>query len=566
MARKPKSESHSAQPSPAAADGSPDFPIVGIGASAGGLDAYGDLLRQLPPDTGMGFVLVQHLDPNHATMLPEILSRCTTMPVVEVRDEPAVAPNSVFVIPPNRDMLIVNGHLRLSPREERGARHRPIDEFFRSLAADHGHRAIGVVLSGTGSDGTLGINDIKGAGGVTFAQDGTAAHDGMPRSAIATGNVDFVLPPAKIAEELARIGRHPHLAPANAQNAEASAINKALNLLHDSTGVDFTHYKSTTLLRRISRRMLLNKIERLDDYLQMLRADPVETQALYHDILISVTSFFRDPEAFDAIKEQVFPALVDNRPRQEPVRLWTLGCSTGEEAYSLAMTFVEFAAERELHIPVQVFATDLNDRSIDKARAGLFSKNIALDVSPERLRRFFVDTESGFRIAKSIRDICVFARQNVLVDPPFSRMDFISCRNLLIYMEPVLQRRRDSDVSLCLARSRILVAGKLRDGLANARAVCSRRRQAQDLRQKAGAAARGAHGVRDRGEMDAGRDRETRAAGPPFDRGHGSGARGGPPGDRALRPGRRSGERGIRRRPIPRQYGALPCAAPANPR
>ena len=418
------------------------FPIVGVGASAGGLEAFTQLLKALPADTGMAFVLVQHLAPTHASALAEILSRATTMPVMEVQDEPTVEPNHVYVIPPDRSMIIVRGALQLLPREGRGL-HRPVDQFFRALAEDQRHQAIGVVLSGTATDGTLGLEAIKAEGGITFAQDATAQHEGMPHSAIASGCVDFVLPPDEIAREIVRIGQHPYAVPeAEARETDDEPnLAQVVQLLHHATGVDFTHYKFNTLYRRITRRMVLQKMDGLTEYVQFLRQTPAEVDALYQDILISVTSFFRDPEAFEALKSKVFPRLLKDRSRHDPVRLWMLGCSTGEEAYSLAMAFTEAAEAAGSSVPLQLFATDLNAAGIEKARAGVYPKDIAQDVSPERLRRFFTEVDGQYRISKAIRDACVFSRHNVLADPPFSRIDLISCRNLLIYLEPVLQQK-----------------------------------------------------------------------------------------------------------------------------
>ena len=433
------------------------FPIVGIGASAGGLEAFTQLLKALPGDTGMAFVLVQHLAPTHASALAEILSRATKMPVTEVQDEPTVEPNHVYVIPPARSMIIAGDTLQLLPREGAGI-HRPIDQFFCSLAAEWRHRAIGVVLSGTATDGTLGLEAIKAEGGITFAQDATAQHDGMPHSAIASGCVDFVLAPEEIAGEIVRIGHHAYAIGeksgewrvasdakknpgSNSLAPRDSPLVTLLQLLHSSTGVDFNHYKFNTLYRRITRRMVLQKLDDLSQYVEFLQKTPVEVEALYQDILISVTSFFRDPESFEALKSVVFPRLLKERTRHDPVRIWTLGCSTGQEAYSLAMAYMEAADTVGSPAPLQVFATDLNATNVERARAGVYPKEIAQDVSPERLRRFFTEGDFGYRISKTIRDACVFSRHNVLADPPFSRIDVISCRNLLIYMEPVLQQK-----------------------------------------------------------------------------------------------------------------------------
>jgi two-component system CheB/CheR fusion protein len=427
-----------------AAQEHPAFPVVGIGASAGGLDALKELLQALPTDTGMAFVVVQHLDPTHSSMLSEILSRATKMPVTEVKDEPAVEPNHVYVLPPNRNMIINKGVLSLAARTEARGQHRPIDSFFRSLAEDQKHKSIGVVLSGSGTDGTVGLEEIKAEGGITFAQDESAQYEGMPRSAVDAGCVDFVLPPGRIAEEIARIGRHPYVAPAAKPEKPPAddTLSRTMRMLRNATGVDFTHYKQSTLYRRLTRRMVLHKMESLKEYVRFLEKHPAELDLLFQDILINVTSFFRNPEAFEALKEKVFPELAKDRSRHEALRLWVLGCSTGEESYSVAMAFVEFAQATGCHIPIQIFASDLNGAGIEKARAGLYSKNIVADVAPDRLRRFFVQQPEGsYRVSKQIRDMCVFARHNVLTDPPFSRLDLITCRNLLIYLEPVLQEK-----------------------------------------------------------------------------------------------------------------------------
>ena len=423
--------------------GGPAFPVVGAGASAGGLEALTQFLKALPVDTGMAFVIIQHLAPERQSGLAEILSRATKMPVREVSDEPAVAPNHVYVIPPGRDMFIAGGKLRLLP-QDRSAQNRGIDQFFRSLAEDCGHKAIGVVLSGAMSDGTLGIEAIKAGGGITFAQDDSAQHDSMPRSAVASGCVDFVLPPAEIAREIARIARHPYVA-REAEipfaTAEKPGHSRIAEIVHRATGVDFTHYKANTLHRRITRRMVLHKLETLKDYEEHLEHTPGEVEALFQDILINVTSFFRDPEAFEALARNVFPKLLAERTRKAPLRVWTLGCSTGQEAYSLAMALTESSEEAGSKVPLQIFATDLNAVGVGFARAGIYPKSIADEVSPERLNRFFTEEEDGYRICKSIRERCIFSRHNVLGDPPFSRVDFISCRNVLIYMEPVLQQQ-----------------------------------------------------------------------------------------------------------------------------
>jgi chemotaxis methyl-accepting protein methylase/two-component sensor histidine kinase/PAS domain-containing protein len=435
------------------------FPVVGVGASAGGLEALTLLLRALPVDTGAGFVIVQHLAPDHASTLAEILSRATKMSVCEVRDEPEVEPDHVYVIPPGRDMIIAGGKLLLLP-QDRYARRRGIDQFFSSLAEDCGHKAIGVVLSGAMNDGTLGLEAIKAAGGITFAQNDSAQHDSMPRSAVASGCVDFVLPPEKIAGEIARIARHPHVAPESEAGAETLGHTRIAQIVHRATGVDFIHYKANTLLRRITRRMVLHKMETLKDYEEHLQRTPDEVEALFQDILISVTTFFRDPESFDALARTVFPKLFAGRTRQEPVRIWTLGCSTGEEAYSLAMVFTECAEAAGSDVPMQLFATDLNSACVGRARAGVYPTSIDQSVSPARLERFFTKVEAGYRIGKEIRERCIFSRHNALGDPPFSRIDLISCRNMLIYMEPVLQKHIMSLLHYALKPSGYLWLGR----------------------------------------------------------------------------------------------------------
>jgi len=424
------------------------FPIVGVGASAGGLEAFTQLLKTLGSGTEMAYVLVQHLDPSHESALADLLARATEMPVRQVTDATPVEPNHVYVIPPNVDMTISQGTLRLTPRTETRGHHMPIDRFLRSLAEDQRSNAIGIILSGTASDGTLGLAAIKAEGGITFAQDERSAKfDGMPQNAIAAGCVDFVLPPDAIGRELARIRAHPYLAPSSSSRTAELVpdgdprLKDILHLLRTANEVDFSDYKPATVKRRILRRMALQRIGKLKEYVQFLRHHPSEVEALYEDILIKVTSFFRDPDAFEALKTEVFPSILKHRSPVEPIRIWVPGCSTGEETYSQAIALLEFLRNRRADIPFQLFGTDLGQGSIEKARAGIYPQSIAADVSSERLRRFFVKVEGGYRINKMIRDVCVFARQNLLQDPPFSRIDVISCRNVLIYLGPVLQKR-----------------------------------------------------------------------------------------------------------------------------
>jgi two-component system, chemotaxis family, CheB/CheR fusion protein len=425
------------------------FPIVGIAASAGGLEAFTELLKHLPTDTGMAFVLIQHLDPNHKSLLTEILARTTQMPVSEVTDGMEVEPNHVYIIPPNTKMILSQGVLQLTPREKTYGKYLPADTFFVSLAADRGVKSIGVVLSGSDGDGSQGLIAIKDAGGVTFAQtEGSARFDSMPNTAVATGNVDFILPPQKIAEALANLSHNPfvgnHLAVEAVEDSPPSedSMGRIFALLQSATGVDFRDYKPTTINRRIQRRMLLYKLEQLGDYAQYLQEHPAEVKALYEDILIHVTSFFRDPEAFQLLKEQVFPVIIQNKSAESPVRIWVAGCATGEEVYSIAICLLEFLEDKASHLPIQIFATDISESAIFKARLGIYQENMMVDVSPERVRRFFHPLdEGGYQINKAVREMCVFARHDLGRDPPFSSLDLISCRNVLIYLGGTLQTR-----------------------------------------------------------------------------------------------------------------------------
>ncbi len=447
--------------------------IVGIGASAGGLEAFTQLLRTLPTDTGMAFVLIQHLDPKHESMLTQILSQRTKMPVNEANDGLAVEPDHVYILPPNKNMTISGGVLSLRPRTEACGQHMPVDHFFHSLAEDQKSHAIGVILSGTASDGALGLKAIKAEGGITFAQDEKSAKfGGMPHSAVAAGAVDFILPPEGIAKELVRISGH-HLpsseimAPQKAGWTENSIVPNGnglgtiFTLLRAATGVDFTHYKQATPKRRISRRMTLRRMKDIKDYVKYLEDNPAEVEALYQDLLIHVTSFFRDSETFAALTDRVFPEITKNRgPQQRPVRVWVPGCSTGEEAYSLAMALVEFLEKKAVNIPIQIFATDIFDGAINKARAGRYPENIASDLSSGQLERFFVRMDGGYQVSKFIREMCVFAKHDLTRDPPFSKLDLISCRNVLIYLGNELQRRAMAVFHYALQPAGFLLLGK----------------------------------------------------------------------------------------------------------
>lgn len=424
------------------------FPIVGIGASAGGLEAFTQLLHHLPGDTGMAFVLVQHLDPTRKSLLSEILARVTPMPVIEGQNGCVVEANHIYVMPSDSVMMIEQGTLQLTPREPVRTTNKTVDAFLCSLAAEQGDQAIGVILSGADTDGTCGLEAIKAAGGITFAQSEASAQvDRMPHTAIATGQVDFILPPAEIAEKLAEISRHPYTRlPAVTETSEPLSdrkddLTRIFNLLHTATRVDFTHYKRTTIRRRILRRMALQRLERLEDYVDYLNQHPAEVQALSEEILIHVTSFFRDAAAFEALQQQVFPAILRDRSAKSPIRVWVAGCSTGEEAYSIAICLLEFFADQPDQPPMQIFATDASAAMIEQARTGYYPPHRLTEVSASRLQQFFVPVGEGYQVKKTVRELCVFAQQNLIADPPFSRLDLISCRNVLIYFGAVLQKK-----------------------------------------------------------------------------------------------------------------------------
>ena len=421
------------------------FPIIGMGASAGGLEAFEQFFRAMPSDSGMAFVLVSHLDPSHVSLLTEILQRSTAMPVVEAKDQMVVEPNSVYVIQPNREMAIFRGTLQLSmPEASRGLR-MPIDIFLRSLADERGEQAIGVILSGTGTEGTLGLRAIHGAGGVSFVQDpANAKYDGMPANAIKCGLAMYVLPADKMPEQLLTyvktLFKH-RIKPAIPAPAVKSAQNKILLILRSGTGHDFSLYKQSTIGRRIDRRMTVHGIYDINAYARYLQENPQEGQLLFKELLINVTSFFRDPEAFEALKKDILPKILAHKPENYVFRVWVAGCATGEEAYSIAILLKEFMDEAKSEFKVQIYSTDIDDDAIAAARSGFYTPNIAIDVSPKRLRRFFVKEETGYRVKKEIREMIVFAVQNAIKDPPFTKLDLVSCRNLLIYLESELQSR-----------------------------------------------------------------------------------------------------------------------------
>ena len=426
------------------------FPIVGIGASAGGLAAFEAFFSGMPADIepGMAFVLVQHLAPDHKSILAELIRRYTRMQVYEVEDGMQVQPNCAYIIPPNCDMAFLNGTLQLlDPSAPRGQR-LPIDFFFRSLAQDQHERAIGIVLSGTGSDGTLGVRAIKGEGGMVMVQNTESSEfDGMPHSAIATGLVDYELPPAEMAAALIAYALHAFgkmaKLPSKPEGESENTLRKIFVILRSQTGHDFSLYKPSTINRRIERRMAVHQINTIEVYAKYLQQNTTEVHALFQDLLIGVTNFFRDPDAFLALEEQVIPQLFSGKLAGGTIRIWSTGCSSGEEAYSIAILLVEYMERIKRNFTIQIFATDIDSRAISTARAGIYPASIAADLSPERLARFFKLEPNGsaFRIHKGIRDMLVFSEQDLIKDPPFSKLDLLVCRNLMIYMGAVLQKR-----------------------------------------------------------------------------------------------------------------------------
>jgi len=437
-------------PADVARESSRPFPIVGIGASAGGLEALELFLANVPADSGMAFVIVQHLDPTHKGIMAELLQRGTSMPVFQVKDRMRVEANCVYVIPPNKDMSILHGVLHLlDPLAPRGLR-LPIDFFFRALADDQQEHSIGVILSGMGSDGTLGLRAIKEKAGVVFVQEpASAKFDGMPRSAIEAGLADVIAPVEALPGKIGAYLQHVPLITKPGRPDEytaQSALEKVVILLRGQTGHDFSLYKKSTVYRRIERRMGLHQIDKIANYVRFLQENPQEVELLFRELLIGVTSFFRDPEAWEQLKAEVLPALLAGGASNQALRAWIPACATGEEAYSLAILFKETLEAQNSRKPaqnitLQIFATDLDQQAIEKAREGVFPANIAADVSAKRLDRFFVKVERGYQVAKSIRETVIFAPQNIIMDPPFPKLGLLSCRNLLIYLTPELQKK-----------------------------------------------------------------------------------------------------------------------------
>ena len=438
------------------------FPVAGIGASAGGLEALEQFFINMPADSGVAFVVIQHLDPTRKDILHDLLQRVTTMKVMQVSDRLRVNPNCVYVIPPNKSMSILNGFLHLFvPVESCGLR-LPIDIFFRSLAADRQGKSIGIILSGMGSDGSLGIKSIKEKNGIVLVQEPTnAKFDSMPLSAIKATHPDIVAPAVELPARLLSC-LSPNTIKPEPELDDKSNIDKIIILLREQTGHDFSLYKKNTLFRRIERRKNIHQIEKITDYVRFLQENPQETEILFKELLIGVTSFFRDPVVWEKLKEEILPSLINEFPEVYIIRVWVAGCSTGEEAYSLAIVLKETIEKFQPHkkISAQIFATDLDQDAIKIARNGIFPLNIDADISPERITRFFTVTGNNYQINSTIRDMVVFATQNLIKDPPFTNLDIVTCRNLLIYLEPVLQKKIFRLFHYSLKPGGILLLGK----------------------------------------------------------------------------------------------------------
>jgi two-component system CheB/CheR fusion protein len=423
------------------------FPIVGIGASAGGLEALETFFKAMPANSGIGFVLVVHLDPTHISILPEILQKHTKMAVQHVEDGVRIEPDHVYVIPPNKDLTVLHGTLQLMELSQPRGVNLPIDSFYRSLAQDQERNAVCIILSGTGTDGTLGVKAIKGEVGMVMVQDEESAkYEGMPRSAISTGLVDYVLPPEQMPKQLIKYTRHAtqRTAPriATAEGPIPHALQKIFVLLRTRTEHDFSLYKKNTICRRIERRMNVHQIDDITDYVRYLQESDREAGILFKELLIGVTNFFRDPEAFEILQSKIIPQLLAGKPEDYAIRVWVPGCASGDEAYSIAILLHECMEQIGRHFHVQIFGTDIDDDAINAARAGLFPESIEVDVGPERIKRYFIKEADGqYRVKKLIREMLVFAPQNVIKDPPFTKLDLLCCRNLLIYLGTELQRR-----------------------------------------------------------------------------------------------------------------------------
>ena len=441
-----------------------EFPVVGVGASAGGLDAFRQLLAHVPADSGLSFVLVQHLEASRASLLSDALAQATTMKVTQAGHGVRVEPNRVYVIPPGSQLAIERGLLKLSPIDEDQHRpHLPIDFFLRSLAAERGRQAIGVVLSGTATDGTAGLAAVRAHGGITFAQDPRSARfGGMPQSAVDAGVVDFCLPLPALGAELARLAHHPYLArraPVPPTPTGAASQARVIALLRAKTGIDFGEHRPATFQRRLARRMVVRQVQDVASYLEVLKGDPAEVKSLCDDLLIKVTSFFRDEKSFDELKAIAFPEIVRNKAPGTPIRAWVVGCATGEEVYSLAISLLEHLGDNAAPHPVLIFGSDLSEVAIETARSAIYPDAAVHGLGETRLKRFFARSERGWCVKQAVRELCVFVRHDVARDPPFSRLDLVSCRNVLIYFGRALQRRVLAAAHYCLNQPGYLLLG-----------------------------------------------------------------------------------------------------------
>ncbi|MFP4619333.1 MAG: chemotaxis protein CheB [Spirochaetaceae bacterium] len=441
------------------------FRVVGIGASAGGLEALEEFFRAVPGDTNLAFVVVQHLSPDYKSLMVELLSKYTRMKVVRAEDGMPVRANHVYLITPRKNLNIFHGKLYLTEQKHGQSLNLPIDIFLRSLAEDSKEKAIGIILSGTGSDGTLGIRAVKGAGGLVFAQDNLSAKfDGMPNSASSTGMVDYVLPPQKIAEELARIIQHPLIHREGGEESEkgmeeANDLSKILSILRDRVGHDFSAYKDSTVVRRIERRISINRLGSMKEYASLVDTSLHEVNVLYKDLLIGVTRFFRDREAFQKLEDTVIPALLKDRDKDRKLRIWSMGCSTGEEPYSLAILFYKKMKELNREYDIKIFATDTDRESIEYAGVGVYPESIVADIDQDLLQRYFTKKQNTFQVKPEIRKMVIFAHHNIMRDPPFSSIDMVSCRNMLIYLKPKFQQKVLGALHFSLRKGGYLLLG-----------------------------------------------------------------------------------------------------------
>jgi len=438
--------------------------IVGVGASAGGLEALEEFFRNMPPNTNLAFCVVQHLSPDYKSLMGELLSRHTKLNIFRVEDGMKIEANSIYLIPPKKNMTIFHDHLYLIDQDHSQGLNLPIDIFLRSLAEDKGKNSIGIILSGTGSDGTLGIRAIKEAGGMVMAQEQQSAKfDGMPRSSIATGLVDYILPPGKMPGELVKYVRHPFITKKHPIESiiskDEDLLTKVVKIVKDHVGVDFAFYKPNTIIRRLEKRMSINQINKVENYITFLQQSPNEARILYKELLIGVTQFFRDPEAYDLIKEKAIPWLIRDKKPGTSLRIWTVGCSTGEEAYSLAILLKEYFRENDLFFDIKIFATDIDKDALEYAGTGIYPDSIKSDVSPERLNDNFTRLDKGYQVNESIRRMVIFATHNIISDPPFTKLDMISCRNLLIYLNSNTQKKIISMFYYSLMSNGILFLG-----------------------------------------------------------------------------------------------------------